>query len=524
MDINSGAGTFGKAHLAGWIPSVTDDAPRFDPRTTSAAALQELLSSGKIKSVQILNEYYRQILAYNDYLKAVYQLAPGAITRAKELDALRASGNVLSPLHGIPVLLKDNIGTDPSFGMDNTGGNLALVGSFAAKNAPIVDRLIAAGAIILGKTTLSVSTGVRCGWSALHGQSQNPYIKGGIDMSDGVSGHSSPGGSSSGSAIAVAAGLAPMAIGTETEGSLNAPSTRHSLYTVKPTLGSVPNEGIIPISFHLDTAGPMCSTVKDTANLLTVLMANGRPDVPQGGYITAMKGADGWKELRVGVLDPEKFRYNEELQTPVPEAIEQIKETTLKGYERIKGFSKEYHYDVSLRLDNDFDYEGANSLIDLMVADFEPDLDKYLSGTQNSKVSTTKELAAWNKAHAHLVLPPEYPNQEEIERAIAFDQLSNRREKLMAHITEVGKSLPETLEKYNIDVIIGPSDSWFSRYSAATGFTLCTLPLGRIDYNGRPIGLTAIARSEVTLVTLMSAHEATFPAREPPTAFLCERT
>lgn len=149
MDINSGAGTFGKAHLAGWIPSVTDDAPRFDPRTTSAAALQELLSSGKIKSVQILNEYYRQILAYNDYLKAVYQLAPGAITRAKELDALRASGNVLSPLHGIPVLLKDNIGTDPSFGMDNTGGNLALVGSFAAKNAPIVDRLIAAGAIIL---------------------------------------------------------------------------------------------------------------------------------------------------------------------------------------------------------------------------------------------------------------------------------------------------------------------------------------------------------------------------------------
>lgn len=155
MDINSGAGTFGKAHLAGWIPSVTDDAPRFDPRTTSAAALQELLSSGKIKSVQILNEYYRQILAYNDYLKAVYQLAPGAITRAKELDALRASGNVLSPLHGIPVLLKDNIGTDPSFGMDNTGGNLALVGSFAAKNAPIVDRLIAAGAIILGKTTLS---------------------------------------------------------------------------------------------------------------------------------------------------------------------------------------------------------------------------------------------------------------------------------------------------------------------------------------------------------------------------------
>ncbi|KAI1631317.1 amidase family protein [Biscogniauxia mediterranea] len=523
--VDFGQGTFGRAHLAGWIPSVTDnddDDPKFDPTTTSASALQEMLTSGKLTSVEILNEYYRRILTYNGYLKAVYQLAPGAVDRAKALDSQRASGTVLGPLHGIPILLKDNVGTDPSMGMDNTGGNLALVGSTAVRNAPIVDRLLQAGAIIMGKTTLSQSrgTGIRCGWSALHGQSQNPYIRGGIDPTDGLAGHSSPGGSSSGSGIAVAAGLAPMAIGTETEGSLISPSTRQSLYTIKATLGSIPNEGIIPISHHLDIAGPMCTTVKDTADLLTVLIGNGRPDVPPGGYATAMKGEAGWKELRVGTLDPEKYRHGEPLQTQIPEAVEEIKTATLRGYERIKELALQYHYDVSLRPDEDFEYEGASALSELMVADFELDFDKYLGGTENSQVTSSKELVGWNRAHADQVLPTEYPNQEFLERSVAFDHSSDRRRKLIEHIVAMGQSLPDALDKYDIDVIIGPADSSFSRYSAATGLPLCSLPLGYIEYNGRPIGLTAIARSEVTLITLQGAFEATFPQRVPPSAFL----
>ena len=148
-----------------------------------------------------------------------------------------------------------------------------------------------------------------------------------LGLADSASSQS-PGGSSSGSGIAVAAGLAPMAIGTETEGSLISPSTRNSLYAIKPTLGTVPNAGIMPVSSHLDVAGPMCRCVKDTADLLTVLMGSNNPDVPPGGYAASMKGADGWKELKIGTLDPEKFRYNEALQVPVPEAIEQIVSTS----------------------------------------------------------------------------------------------------------------------------------------------------------------------------------------------------
>jgi amidase len=153
---------------------------------------------------------------------------------------------------------------------------------------------------------------------------------GGIDLSDGLGGHSSPGGSSSGSGISVAAGFAPMAIGTETEGSLISPSTRQSLYTIKPTLGTVPNAGIMPVSFYLDVAGPMCRSVKDTVDLLSILAGKDHPNIPAGGFNSAMKGAAGWKSLKVGTLDPAKFRYDSSLQTPIPEAIEQIVSPPLK--------------------------------------------------------------------------------------------------------------------------------------------------------------------------------------------------
>ncbi len=125
----------------------------------------------------------------------------------------------------------------------------------------------------------------------------------------------------------MAAGLAPIAIGTKTEGSLLSPSTRQSLYTIKPTLGTVPSAGIIPISYYLDVARPICSCVEDISNLLTVLLGNGHDNVPSGGFAAMIKGAAGWKELRISTLHPDKFRYDKGLQTPVPEAFKQIVST-----------------------------------------------------------------------------------------------------------------------------------------------------------------------------------------------------
>ncbi|CAI6285809.1 unnamed protein product [Periconia digitata] len=516
----------GRAQLTGWIPTLPKDtAPLFDSLTSSAGALQFRLHSGELTSVQILREYYRQILSFNGYLRAIHQLAPGAMARAEHLDQLRREGFVLGPLHGIPVLLKDNIGTDGSFEMDTTAGSPALVASIPRRNSPIVDQLVDAGAIILGKATLSELNWfkghkVSSGWSSLCGQGQNPYVMGGYDRSDGISGHSGPGGSSSGSCIAVAAGLAPISIGTDTEGSINCPATRNSLYSIKPSRGSVSNELIVPISSYLDVAGPIGTTTEDIANLLTVLVGSNRPDVPSGGYLTAMRGADGWEELSVGVLDPEKWRYDGSIQTENPSAIQDIKRITLEAYDRIRCLAKSYHFDVSLRHDRDFNYEGGNGIVEIMIADFERDFDRYLEDTINTKVQSVKELLQWNYANEHIALPAENPGQESLEEALSFPRSTDRREKLLKHIKEVGQSFPDTLEKYSIDVIIGPGDSWFTKYSAATGFPNCSLPIGYIDFRGRPVGLTAIARSEVTLIKLMSAHEASFPARKPPSAFL----
>ena len=153
---------------------------------------------------------------------------------------------------------------------------------------------------------------------------------------------------------------------------------------MKPTLGAVSNKSIVPISLHLDTAGPMGINAEDVANLLTVLVGSGRPDVPPGGYRAAMSGADGWKDLDVGVLDPEIWRYDHTLQTVRPDAIEQIvsflgfiqrrrhsltlvqKQATFDAYGRIEALARSYHYGVSLRPNKDFDWEGSNSVIQLM--------------------------------------------------------------------------------------------------------------------------------------------------------------
>lgn len=187
-------------------------------------------------------------------------------------------------------------------------------------------------------------SGLRCGWSALAGQCQNAYVRGGDKADDGLGGHSvrqrnhsmnrppltimkkikSTGGSSSGSAVAVSAGFAPIAIGTETEGSLVVPATRAGLYTLKPTLGLIPGDGIAPITHRFDTAGPITKSVKDTADMLTVLVDHSKTSVPQGSYSTAISGAAAWNDISIGTLKPEEWLPPDGLINPVPEATAQI--------------------------------------------------------------------------------------------------------------------------------------------------------------------------------------------------------
>src|SRR5450755_781842 len=241
-------------------PAATaSDAWLFD----SIPDLQAAMAAGSLTSAMLTRGYIDRIAKLNGVLHAVLEVNPDALSIARQLDAERRRGHVRGPLHGIPVLLKDNIATADS--MQTTAGSLALVGSRVPADAPIVARLRAAGAVILGKTNLSEWANFRGfapfnGWSARGGFTRDPYLL-----------QTDPCGSSSGSAVAVAAGLCAAAVGTETDGSVVCPSGNNGIVGLKPTIGVLSQAGIIPIGHSQDTAGPMGRHVVDVAIMLEAM-------------------------------------------------------------------------------------------------------------------------------------------------------------------------------------------------------------------------------------------------------------
>src|SRR5467141_4909541 len=247
------------AHHPGPLPAHAD----FDLEETTIAQLQEAMRTGARTSHSICAAYLARIAELDPKVHAVLETNPDALTVADRLDAERKAGHVRGPLHGIPVLVKDNIATVDR--MMTTAGSLALAGVTPPRDAPLVARLRAAGAVILGKTNLSEWANIRStqsssGWSARGGQCANPYA---LDRN--------PCGSSSGTGAAIAASFAAVGVGTETDGSIVCPSGANSLVGLKPTVGLIDGAGIIPIAHSQDTAGPMARTVADAAVLLGAL-------------------------------------------------------------------------------------------------------------------------------------------------------------------------------------------------------------------------------------------------------------
>ncbi len=263
---------FGFVVLAG--PSAQ---AQFEPacvvEEASVAALQAAMTEGRCTARQITEAYLARIESIDrsgPALRSVLTVNPDALAIADALDAERAAGTVRGPLHGIPVLVKDNVGTADR--MPTTAGALALEGVIAPADAGIVERMREAGAIILGKANLSEwanfrSTNSSSGWSALGGQTKNPYV---LDRS--------PCGSSAGTGAALAASLAAVGVGTETDGSIVCPSSANGLVGIKPTVGLVSRAGIIPLSHSQDTAGPMARTVEDAALLLSAMAGSDPAD------------------------------------------------------------------------------------------------------------------------------------------------------------------------------------------------------------------------------------------------------
>ncbi|OBT77497.1 hypothetical protein VF21_05228 [Pseudogymnoascus sp. 05NY08] len=514
MSLSSSPTSFGwkAGHPPTGLAAKRTHPPLFDALTATAHDLQKLLTAGELKSTDLVEEYVWRIEEYNPYLRAVSQYAPGVLDQAKELDSKRAAGEVLGPLHGIPILLKNSISTDASFGMDTTGGAVALIGAVSAKNAAVVDKLIEAGAVILGKTSCSElnyykGSGLLCGWSALDGQGQSPYVRGGVVDGDSIGGHSVPGGSSSGVSIAVSAGLAAGGVGSDTEGSIIAPAVRTSLYSIRPSLGIAPADGIIPLAHSFDTLGPIAKDVKDLADILSVIVDNKKTTVPSDGYSSALEST--WTDCKVGTLSPDDWNFPDFLVKPVLEATVQIKEDTKARYGQIQKLAGAYHDSVDLPSVN---------------VELPGDIEVYLKNLTSSNVRSLQELVDWNTAHSEDALPPGASSQSLLVQSLNTKISPEDVAALHDHRRKIAANLDTTFKKYDINIILGPGDSPITQYAVANGYPAAALPLSYLDFNGRPIGLVALVSGgqELHLLKFLKLYEQTFPARRPPSAFLSE--
>jgi len=474
------------------------------------------LNAGTLTS-RALTEAYLDRIARIDragvHLNAVIEINSHAAADAEALDAERRAGRVRGPLHGLPVLIKDNI---DAVGMVNSAGSLALAENRPTQDAFIVSRLREAGAVILGKTNLSEWANFRSsrstsGWSSRGGQTKNAYV---LDRN--------PCGSSSGTGTAITASLAAIGVGTETDGSIICPASVSGLVGMKPTVGVVSRRGIIPISVSQDTAGPMGRSVGDMALLMNALAAVDEND-PAGSAAKGKIPSDYLVFLNIDALRGKRFGVLRQamgshpaLDAAINAAIETMK---AKGAEMV---------DVKFAHYNGWE----NSEIELMLYEFKDGLNAYLKAS-GSPMTSLETLIAWNNAHAKDVMP--FFGQEMFERAQAKGPLTDaayRKARDDSRRLAWTDGLRDALDRQRLDAVIGPSmaPAWPIDYvlgdhfvggagygaAAVAGTPSITVPVG--ETFGLPLGLTMMGRaySEPALIGFAYALEQATKARKPP--------
>ena len=491
------------------------EVPAVDVVELSATEARDRMAKGDLTAEALTAAYLKRIAEVDDAgpkLSSVIEVNDQADDEARQRDAERKAGKVRGPLHGIPVLIKDNIDV---VGMVNSAGSLALADHKPKADAFVVTRLRDAGAVILGKTNLSEwanfrSTRSTSGWSSRGGQTRNPYI---LDRN--------PCGSSSGTGTAIAASLGAVGIGTETDGSIICPASVAGLVGLKPTVGLVSRSGIIPISVSQDTAGPMTRTVADAALLLSAMAGVDKSD-PAGGaaagkiaavYTTFLK-ADAVKGKRFGVLRS-VMAGHPDVNVALTRAIDALKAA---GAEVI---------DVKVPTYDDWN----DAEFTVLLYEFKDGLNTYLKSS-GAPHASLEALIAWNKANAERVMP--IFGQEIFEQAQAKGPLSDAayiKARDSARRLSGRDGLVATLDKNKLDAIIAPSASpaWptdpvLGDHFIGAGYGMAavaatpslTVPIG--DSHGLPLGLTFMGRAyaEGELLGFGYALEQVLKARKPP--------
>ncbi|MBT8400194.1 MAG: amidase [Rhodothermia bacterium] len=489
----------------------------FELEEATLADLQAMMHSGQQTSQSLCELYLQRIDAIDregPAVRAIIQVNPDALAIAEDLDAERRNRGTRGPLHGIPLMLKDNI--DTADRMSTSAGSLALADSIAGEDAFVVRQLRAAGAVILGKTNLSEwanfrSTRSSSGWSARGGQTRNPYV---LDRS--------PCGSSSGSAVAVAANMCAAAIGTETDGSVVCPSSANGIVGIKPTVGLVSRSGIIPIAHSQDTAGPMARTVADAAALLGAMTGVDASDAATKGQraltdYTAFLDKRGLDGARIGVAR-NFLGFHEKVDGLVADAIDVLKAHGAIVVDPANIATKgEY---------GDSEYE-------VLLYEFKAGLNKYLSELKSDTVPRTlAELIEFNRARRDDEMP--YFEQEIFEAAQEKGPLTEKAYldalERNHHLTR-DKGIDATMDEHNLDAIMAASGgpAWTidlvtgdhflggsSSPAAVSGYPNVSVPAGFV--HGLPVGISFFGArfSESKLIRIAYAYEQTSMMRQTP--------
>jgi amidase len=486
----------------------------FEHEEATVAGLQASMASGEVTSRALTEAYLARIEAIDPGLHSVLEINPDAPEIAERMDQERRSGNDRGPLHGIPVLVKDNIETADR--MRTTAGSLALGEVTPAGDAFVVERIREAGGVILGKANLSEwanfrSTRSTSGWSARGGQCRNPF-----------SPDRSPCGSSSGSGVAVSANLCAIAIGTETDGSIICPSSITGIVGIKPTIGLVSRSGVIPVAHSQDTAGPMARTVADAAAFLTVLAGVDERDPATAGArvepdYTAFVDPDGLRGARIGAAR-NLAGFNDRVDRLFDEALDAMRSL---GAEIVDPADVAHKDEL-----DDPEYE-------VLLYEFKADIEAYLATLGPSQPHRTlADLIAFNREHAEEEMP--FFGQEVFEQAVEKGPLSDPQYlESLATCRRLSRDegLDATFAKHGLDAIVAPSNApaWLidpangdhyvggeSTFAAVAGYPNVTVPMGFAFE--MPIGLSFMGRpwTEGTLIRLASAFEHATEHRRPP--------
>ena len=490
----------------------------FELEEATIADLQAGMSSGKFSSRAITEKYLARIERIDHQgvaLNSVLEINPEAEAIAESLDRERKERKVRGPLHGVPVLIKDNIDTADK--MQTTAGSLALLASRPLKDSFVAQKLREAGAVILGKTNLSEWANIRSshsssGWSGRGGQTKNPYA---LDRN--------PCGSSSGSGAAVAANLCAAAIGTETDGSVVCPASANGIVGIKPTLGLVSRSGIIPIAHSQDTAGPMTRTVRDAAILLTALAGVDARDsatadsVGKATDYTKFLDPNGLKGARIGIAR-KYFGFNDAVDRIMEHMIDEIKKqgAVIVDPADLESYGK-------------FD----DTELTVLLYELKADLNIYLAGRgPESRVRSLKEVIEFNAHNPEKEMP--YFGQDLFIKAEAKGPLTSNEylDALEANRRlSRREGIDEVMNKLHLDAILAPTGGppWLtdlangdhssggsSNAAAVAGYPNINLPAGFVF--GMPIGISFFGRawSEPTLLKLAYSFEQATRARKTP--------